>query len=152
MMKRIKQEISKQIIRHPVISKLAGLMNELEKQKAYFYKMCYNEPKSTQTFQANIYDEAAIASSSSSSFDNQSSSKTVSGKDDNVVFQLVDESPVWDVKAIYERKTIPLTKWENPSSSDLLKTAREGEGIFSKRWVLRRFACRRWENVSVILF
>uniref|UniRef100_A0A8R1XMN0 Uncharacterized protein n=1 Tax=Onchocerca volvulus TaxID=6282 RepID=A0A8R1XMN0_ONCVO len=150
MMKRIKQEVSKQIVRHPIISKLAGLMNELEKQKAYLYKVCYNEQKSTQTFQANIYDEATVASSSSTSLENQSSSKILLGKDDTVVFQLVDESPVWDVKAIYERKTIPLTKWENPSSSDLLKTAREGEGIFSKRWVLRRFACRRWENVSII--
>lgn len=35
---------------------------------------------------------------------------------DVAVFQLIDESPVWDVKAIYERKTVPLMKWENPVS------------------------------------
>ncbi|KAM3718438.1 tRNA (guanine-N(7)-)-methyltransferase [Dirofilaria immitis] len=147
IMKRVKQEVSNQIVLHPVISKLAGFMNEFEEQKTY--GMCYSEQKSARTLQADISD--AAASSSSSSLENQSPSKIVSEEEeDTTAFQLIDESPVWDVKAIYERKTVPSMKWENPSSSDLLETAREGEGIFSKRWVLRRFACRRWQNVSII--
>ncbi|MCP9263696.1 hypothetical protein DINM_007078 [Dirofilaria immitis] len=137
IMKRVKQEVSNQIVLHPVISKLAGFMNEFEEQKHM------------ESLQADISD--AAASSSSSSLENQSPSKIVSEEEeDTTAFQLIDESPVWDVKAIYERKTVPSMKWENPSSSDLLETAREGEGIFSKRWVLRRFACRRWQNVSII--
>ncbi|CAG9536371.1 unnamed protein product [Cercopithifilaria johnstoni] len=144
VVKEVKQEVNKQIVKHPVIHKLAKFLNELE-QKAYGASC--SEQKSTQTF-STVFD-AAGGSSSSTSLESQSSSKVIS-EDGTAVFQLIDESPVWDVKAIYERKTMPLTKWENPSSSDLVKTVREGEGIFSKRWVFRRFACRRWENVSVI--
>ncbi|EFO18471.2 hypothetical protein LOAG_10023 [Loa loa] len=144
IVKEVKHEVDKQIIQHPVINKLAEFMVDLEEQKAC--GSCCSEHKSTQ----KDISDAVVGSSSSASLESQSSSKVASEEDGIAVFQLVDESPVWDVKAIYEKKTMPLTKWENPSSSDLVKTVREGEGIFSKRWVLRRFACRRWENVSII--
>ncbi|VDM08194.1 unnamed protein product [Wuchereria bancrofti] len=144
ILREIKQEVNKQILCHPVINKLAQFMAKFEEQKTY--GACCSEQKSTQTDMC----DATVGSSSLAVFESQRSSKIASEEDDFAAFQLVDESPVWDVKAIYERKTMPLTKWENPSSSDLVKTVREGEGIFSKRWVLRRLAYRRWENVSVI--
>ncbi|VIO94872.1 Uncharacterized protein BM_BM11046 [Brugia malayi] len=144
IIREIKQEVNKQIACHPVINKLKQFMAKFKEQKTY--AACCSEQKSTQT---DMYD-ATVGSSSLAVLESQRSSKIAPEEDDFTVFQLVDESPVWDVKAIYERKTLPLTKWENPSSSDLVKTVREGEGIFSKRWVLRRFACRRWENVSII--
>uniref|UniRef100_A0A915PW27 PB1 domain-containing protein n=1 Tax=Setaria digitata TaxID=48799 RepID=A0A915PW27_9BILA len=145
VMREVKEEVNKQIIQNPVIDKLGRFMEEYKRQKAC--GACCSKQKSTQTFQANVSD-AAVGMSSSISIQGQSSSKVLCGES-SVGFQLAVESPVWDVKAIYERKTMPLKKWENPSSSDLLETVHEGEGIYSKRWVLRRFACESWENVSI---
>uniref|UniRef100_A0A0R3RYQ4 Med13_N domain-containing protein n=1 Tax=Elaeophora elaphi TaxID=1147741 RepID=A0A0R3RYQ4_9BILA len=150
VVEEVKQEVNKQIVKHPVIHKLSKFVSELEQQE---YEASCSGQKSTQSmivvpFSTGKSDTAG-GSSTSTSLGNQSLSKEAS-EDDITVFQLVDESPVWDVKAIYERKTMPLTKWENPSLSDLVKAVRKGEGIFSKRWVLRRFARRRWENVSII--
>ncbi|KAL3995482.1 hypothetical protein ACH3XW_25965 [Acanthocheilonema viteae] len=143
MVEEVKQEVNKQIVKHPVIHKVAEFMNGL-KQKTYGASC--SKQKSTQTSSTDVFD--ATDSSSSTFLEGQSSSRI--SEDDIAVFQLIDESPVWDVKAIYERKTISLTKWESPSSSDLVQTLGEGEGIFSKRWVLHRFPCRGWQNVSVI--